>query len=181
MKETSHLLLSLTVISIAAGVLVASVERLTRGPIARAKEAAEMAGIADVLPKDAGVPTKRLIPAANGTTNVVYVAGQCVAVKVATERGYGGRIEAIVGFDAEGTLYNYTVVAHAETPGLGSRIEDAFRTNVVGRPAGTAWKVKKDGGDIDALASATISSRAMCGAIADAARIRNEVIGGSGK
>jgi len=176
LKETSRLILVLTVISAITGLVVALAERLTRAPIARAKETIELAAISEILPSDAGTPVLTNVVMEDGTTNVVYVAGKCVAVRASTDKGYGGKIVLVVGFDAEGGLYNYTVVEHSETPGLGSHIEDTFRASVVGRPAGTTWKICKDGGEIDAITGATMSSRAICDAIADAERIRNRLI-----
>ena len=170
------MILVLTVTSAITGLVVASAERFTRVPIDRTKKAIELAAIAEVLPQDAGVPVLTFVPMGDGATNIAYVAGRCVAVQTSTDKGYGGRIALVVGFDAEGGVYNYTVVEHSETPGLGSHIEDSFRAHVVGRPAGTVWKVTKDGGDIDAITSATLSSRAMCDAIAEAERIRGKVL-----
>ena len=77
----------------------------------------------------------------------------------------------IVGFDAEGKLYNYSVLQHAETPGLGSKMQEWFRTegtdrSVLGSDLSQGpLQVKKDGGTVDAITAATISSRAFLDAI----------------
>ena len=75
-----------------------------------------------------------------------------------------------VGFDAGGRVVDVVVVDAHETPGLGAKIaSEGFRRGFRGRPYNGVWKVRKDGGDIDAVTSATISSRAAVEAVADAA------------
>ena len=76
-----------------------------------------------------------------------------------------------MGFDVEGKLLNYSVQQHSETPGLGSKMQEWFRTDknnqsVIGRTlTADGLKVTKDGGDVDAITAATISSRAFLDAI----------------
>jgi electron transport complex protein RnfG len=80
----------------------------------------------------------------------------------------------MVGFYPDGTIYNYSVLEHKETPGLGSKMDLWFtkdgKGNITGKkPGTTGLKVSKDGGDIDAITAATISSRAFLDAINRAA------------
>jgi electron transport complex protein RnfG len=81
--------------------------------------------------------------------------------------GFGGHIELMAGFLPDGTIYNSLVIQHKETPGLGTRMtEPKFHDQVNGKnPADFQLKVKKDGGQVDAITAATISSRAYCDAI----------------
>ena len=51
------------------------------------------------------------------------------AVESNTMKGFGGEIRVIVGFDIEGKLLNYSVLQHAETPGLGAKMQEWFRTD----------------------------------------------------
>ena len=94
-----------------------------------------------------------------------------VAVESSTKKGFGGEIKVVVGFDPDGKLINYSVQKHSETPGLGSKMQDWFRTDknkqsVIGRTlTEDGLKVSKDGGDVDAITAATISSRAFLDAI----------------
>ena len=87
--------------------------------------------------------------------------------------GFGGKVRVMVGFDAEGNILGYEILEHQETPGLGSHIEHWFKNadkpgqNIIGRKAGEL-KVSKDGGDVDAITAATISSRAFLKAINNA-------------
>lgn len=88
-----------------------------------------------------------------------------------TVDGFGGPIRLMVGFDAEGNILGYEILEHQETPGLGSHIEHWFKNadkpnqNIIGRKADGKFAVSKDGGEIDAITAATISSRAFLKAI----------------
>ena len=85
--------------------------------------------------------------------------------------GFGGKIRLIVGFDPEGKILGYEILEHQETPGLGDHIVDWFKNadkpgqNIIGRQATGKFIVSKDGGDVDAITAATISSRAFLKAI----------------
>ena len=113
---------------------------------------------------------------ADGDSLKIYPAkkgGETVggAVESNTQKGFGGQIKVIVGFDMKGTILNYSVLEHAETPGLGAKMQEWFRMDkgqqsILGRavPA-DGLKVVKDGGDVDAITAATISSRAFLNAV----------------
>lgn len=167
MQETPRLIVSLTLIAAVAGLLVAVAESVTREPIAKAKAKAFEEALREVLPPGVPSPEERVVLAADGSTNFVYyAAGDAVALETSSQKGYSGEIKLMVGFTGDGRLYNYKVLDHKETPGLGANIVGSFRASVTNRPAATTtWKVKKDGGDIDAMTAATISSRAVCEAI----------------
>ena len=88
-----------------------------------------------------------------------------------TTGGFGGDLKVLVGFDTDGNILGYTILQHSETPGLGSKMQEWFRTDknnqsVIGRTlTADGLKVTKDGGDVDAITAATISSRAFLDAI----------------
>ena len=68
------------------------------------------------------------------------------------------------------------MLEHKETPGLGSKIADNFKEQFDGKnPAAFSLKVRKDGGDVDAITAATISSRAVCDALSRAFQAYEEV------
>jgi len=93
------------------------------------------------------------------------------AAKGTDSGGYGGDIVLMVGFRADKkTLISYKVLAAAETPGLGMKLSTPEFAGQFAGKDGTALSVKKDGGEIEAITSATITSRAVCRAIADAKR-----------
>jgi electron transport complex protein RnfG len=75
----------------------------------------------------------------------------------------------MVGFLADGSIFNIAVVSHSETPGLGDKMDISksnFSVQFKGKnPEDFQISVKKDGGDVDAIAAATISSRAYCDAV----------------
>jgi len=81
--------------------------------------------------------------------------------------GFGGDIGVMVGFNLEtDQLAGIGILTHQETPGLGARVtETSFTDRFKGKPITTVFKVKKDGGEIDALSGATNSSRGVCEAI----------------
>jgi electron transport complex protein RnfG len=82
--------------------------------------------------------------------------------------GYGGQIKILIGLDTQGTITGVEILpGHAETPGLGSRIQEPeFRNQFKNRNLeNTDWAVGKDGGDIEAITGATISPRAVTRAV----------------
>lgn len=172
------MLLSLTIICVAAGAILAAVNMYTTGPIAATKAAALEEAIKAVTPEFDNKPSEEAYMAAisEGDSVKIYPAtkdGQFVGVAVEsnTKKGFSGEIKVIVGFDAEGKLLNYSILQHAETPGLGAKMQEWFRMdknkqNVLGRSLTNGeLKVTKDGGDVDAITAATITSRAFLDAI----------------
>lgn len=170
--------LSLTIICVVAGAILAGVNMYTTGPIAATKAAALETAIKEVTPAFDNKPTEDAYMAVttDGDSLKIYPAtkdGKFVgaAVESNTKNGFSGEIKVIVGFDAEGKLFNYSVLQHAETPGLGSKMQEWFsmdknKQSVLGRQlADGALKVAKDGGDVDAITAATITSRAFLNAV----------------
>ncbi|MBR0073999.1 MAG: RnfABCDGE type electron transport complex subunit G, partial [Bacteroidales bacterium] len=107
-----------------------------------------------------------------------------VAVESSTEKGFNGHLGVMVGFDTEGNITGYNVLETTETPGLGSKADQWFQKdgkgNVIGmNPESNNISVKKDGGDVDAITAATISSRAFCDAINRAYKAFQIVKGGT--
>ena len=87
------------------------------------------------------------------------------AVK-ASEGGFGGKIDMMVGFLADGTIKGTDVLSHSETPGLGANMTGKFKDQFVDKnPNDFKLIVKKDGGDVDAITAATITSRAFSKAV----------------
>ncbi|MBO5224844.1 MAG: RnfABCDGE type electron transport complex subunit G [Parabacteroides sp.] len=170
--------LSLTIICVVAGAILAGVNMMTMEPIAASKAATLEKAIQDVTPAFDNKPTEEAYMAVTGDGDSlkIYPAkkdGKFVgaAVESNTMKGFSGEIKVIVGFDVEGKLLNYAVLQHAETPGLGAKMQEWFRMegknqNVLGRSlANGELKVTKDGGDVDAITAATISSRAFLNAV----------------
>ncbi|MFT6866913.1 MAG: electron transport complex protein RnfG [Cyclobacteriaceae bacterium] len=101
---------------------------------------------------------------------------QVTAVQASSDKGYNGKIELMVGIDKNGIIKNIEVLSHTETPGLGSKIKDEdFLSQFIGKTLiDEEIKVKKDGGDVDAISGATISSRAFCDAVTQALQAFNQ-------
>lgn len=89
------------------------------------------------------------------------------AIKTYSNNGFGGKIEMLVSFYIDGSIKNFKITSHQETPGLGSKAdEDKFKTQFDGfNPLRHKLKVRQDGGDIDGVTAATITSRAVIDAI----------------
>lgn len=184
-NSLKNMVLSLTVITLVVGALLGWVASVTEAPIAEAAAKAQAEAIKAVVPvegatADAGV---EVADCGNGLPSTVFTVskdGQVVgrAVQVTTKKGFGGKCIVMVGFDAEGTILGYNVLdCSNETPGLGAKMPNYFQTEenggkggksvVIGlNPTKNNITVSKDGGDVDAITAATISSRAFCDAVA---------------
>lgn len=86
------------------------------------------------------------------------------------DNAYSGTLTCLVGLSEAGVLTGLEIVKHAETPGLGSEVEKCdWRSQLVGKgPDDMVWKVKSDGGNVDAVSGATISSRAVLNCVTKA-------------
>lgn len=95
-----------------------------------------------------------------------------VAVE-STTGGFGGDLKVLVGFDKDGNILGYTILQHAETPGLGAKADKWFQKDgkgsIIGKnPNKDNLTVKKNGGDVDAITASTITSRAFLLAVTQA-------------
>ena len=171
------MVLSLGLIAVFAAVTLASVYALTKDPIAASKLAKQQNAIRDVLPAFERLDDAEKVALETGDSlNVyrAYVKGEKfvgAAVESFSRNGYSGDIRLMIGFDVKGNIVNYTVLEQKETPGLGTKIVDWFKTeirnqNIIGKnPSKNKLTVSKDGGEIDAITAATISSRAFLEAV----------------
>ena len=167
-----NMVLSLVSISVVAAVALAGVFLLTSGRIEDQKAQKQQKAIMDVLPQK-GEGAQIAEPEKVGDV-VIYRAtkdGKEIGAAVeVSEMGFGGAQKLMVGFDAEGKIVDYDVLEHQETPGLGDKIVFWFKNaekpgqNILGREAKNLT-VSKDGGEVDAITAATISSRAFLRAI----------------
>ncbi len=168
-----NMALSLTIISIVAAALLAVVFTLTEEPIAQAQVQKQQAAIIAVLPAVEGLEISEPETPADGIAiHRAYAAGEFVGAAVEAEsNGFSGAIRLMVGFDKNGNIVNYEVLQQTETPGLGTKVVDWFKTaknkqSILGlNPAEANLTVSKDGGDVDAITAATISSRAFLQAV----------------
>ncbi len=116
-----------------------------------------------------------VLPGPDGDVTVYRArrAGQVEAVVFqVVGNGYAGRIVCLMGVDKDGRVLGVRVLKHAETPGLGDKIEaakadwiHAFAGRFLGDPPAEKFAVKKDGGVFDQFAGATITPRAVVKAV----------------
>ena len=102
-------------------------------------------------------------------------APQAVILEAIAHDGYSGDIKLLIAVNFDGTISGVRVIAHKETPGLGDYIDilkgnwiTLFNGESLAKTAVEKWKVKKDGGQFDYMAGATITPRAVVGAVAKA-------------
>jgi electron transport complex protein RnfG len=168
-------------LAFASALLLGIGDLATSGAIAQRLDEDMQASLRQVLPSGLydNQPLRDVarIPSENEETGYaltdVYLAkkgGQVtgVAFRLIAPDGYAGNIILIMGVDRSGQVLGVRVIAHAETPGLGDKIEaaksawiKAFDGRSLDNTAPERWKVKKDGGDFDQFAGATITPRAV--------------------
>ena len=176
-KEASiwRLVIVLTSIALIAGLALTGVYALTKGPIEKGQKEKKEKALQAVLPDYQGTVRDTVIVDADNEEIPVHLAigenGElCGAgIETYTKKAFVGRFDLMVGFDSTGTIVNTEVLKAGETPGLGDKInknksEFANQFNHQ-NPADFQLVVKKDGGDVDAITAATISSRAYCDAV----------------
>lgn len=175
-----NMVLVLSGISIFAAVTIAAVYILTKQSIDTSQRNKKYEAIEGVLPVhdhfdtipvelNNGIETTKVYKAYDKYN--VFVGA---AVESSSNNGYKGPVDIIVGFNLKGIIVNYFVLDQHETPGLGARMESWFKTgnpraDIRGKNAATAnLNVSKDGGEVDAITAATISSRAFLFAVRNA-------------
>ncbi|GAB1415317.1 RnfABCDGE type electron transport complex subunit G [Paludibacter sp.] len=168
-----NMVLVLSSITLVAALALGSVYNLTKEPIEASKIAKQQNAIMEVLPPDVSIKETDTV-LVDGMQDPLYVYKAYkddefigAAVQTYSKNGFSGEIKIMVGFDKNGNIINYSVLEQKETPGLGTKMVDWFKTNkgkqnICGLNAKTNnLKVTKDGGEIDAITAATISSNAF--------------------
>jgi electron transport complex protein RnfG len=173
-----NMVITLLIITAISGSSLGFVFQLTKEPIATAKLLKQQEAIKEVVPEFDNDPGSEMyeLTSNEGFVLKVFPAkkdGEFVgaAVESMTSRGFGGDIRIMVGMKPDGTIINYIVLEHKETPGLGTKMADWFKTdkgnqNILDKnPGKNKLIVTKDGGEVDAITAATISSRAFLHAV----------------
>lgn len=196
-----NMTLVLTGTSLFVAVILASIYSITKEPIEASKIAKQQHAIKEVLPSFTRLDEPELVEmegrvfilykAFDHNQNFVGAA-----VEASSKNGFNGEIKVIVGFDKEANIVNYSILEQKETPGLGTKMVDWFKpavkteksliekvfgfeekaverkSSIIGvNPAHTRLTVSKDGGEIDAITAATITSRAFLEAIRSACEV----------
>ena len=170
LKNMVVVLFTITLISSAA---VGGVYMITKEPIEQAKVAAVNDALKQVLPEYEATTSQTIeVNSLPVVAHTATVADKAVgyAVESISKNGFGGTVRLMVGFDTAGKIININVLEQKETPGLGTKMADEGNVLLASFKDKNASEinmtVKKDGGDIDALTAATISSRAYAEAVA---------------
>lgn len=165
--------------------VLAAMVAATRGRIADGERRTQLAQLAALLPEGGydndpvADRTRMVAPDGLGSDRprTIWRARRgeqpaAAVLSVVAPDGYAGPIELLVGVDATGAVIGVRVVAHHETPGLGDPIEESrsdwihgFDGRSLSDPPVASWAVRRDGGDFDQFAGATITPRAVVGAV----------------
>jgi len=175
-KESSffNMVSTLLLITAVAAFSLGMVFNLTKEPIALAKKAKQEAAIKAVLPAFDRLEVLQVKSAWEDDSlqfNMAYQNDQFVgaAINTFTNKGFSGNIKLMVGLLPDGSINNISVLEHKETPGLGDKMQknkSTWSEQFNGQnPASFDLAVTKDGGDVDAITAATISSRAYTDAV----------------
>ena len=173
-----NMTLCLLAICLVCSSLLAGVYALTKEPIENAEKVKNEKAIKAVLPEGASSFDNEAVFSFEGKDYKSVVArdekGNFVgcAIDVAPV-GFGGPINIKVGFNAEGLIWNTMVLSQSETPGLGAKcVESAFANQFQQfDPMQKTLKVKKEGGDVDAITASTITSKAYAEGLATAVKV----------
>lgn len=169
-----NMVLSLTLISLGASACLGYVYQMTKEPIELSILNKKLSAIKLVVPDFNNDPNKEMyrLPTGDGDSLDIYPAKMDTvlvgyAVNTNTNKGFSGTINLMAGFKPDGTIISITVLDQKETPGLGTKMtEPLFKDQFNDKnPSQFNLKVKKDGGPVDAITAATISSRAFCDAL----------------
>ena len=184
-SSLKNMVMSLAIISFGASAILGGVYVLTKKPIEDAAELKKTNAIKEVLPQNNNMKIGEAVEITLESYSekfIVYPAFEndkliAAAVETFDNNGYGGQIKSMVGFDAEGNIVNYAILAMSETPGLGEKVTSWFKTernnqDIRGKkPSEESFKVSKDGGEIDAITASTITSRAFLASVKTAYNI----------
>ena len=176
-----NMVLVLTSVAVIMGGILAYVNHLTEGPISEQKAKVLADGIKSVMGVDQITVSKTDTVKQNiGGKEFTYVIYQTQdaqkqdlgAAVESTTGGFGGDLKVLVGFDPEGKILGYTLLEHAETPGLGAKADKWFQKgekgDIIGKSPAEPLTVSKDGGQVDAITASTITSRAFLLAVNNA-------------
>ena len=180
-SSLTNMLLVLTGVAVVMGGILAYVNHLTEGPIAEQKKLTLANGIKAVMvcndlqvaKTDEVTQTVDGKEAAFTIYQVKDAQGNDLGAAVeSTTMGFGGDLKVLVGFNPEGVILGYTLLEHAETPGLGAKADQWFQKgqkgDIIGKDPKESLTVSKDGGQVDAITASTITSRAFLKAVNNA-------------
>lgn len=183
-KESTfgNMVVTLFLVTLIASTALSLVNEATKGPIAEAKRLKKMNAIGQVVPEFDNDPGSEVVKLGTGKDTLYFYHARMgedivgFAVETYTYTGFSGLVKLMVGFKPDGSIYDISVLEHAETPGLGDKM---IKAKSFDKATGLSWssqfegkdpgkfklKVKQDDGEVDAITAATITSRAFCDAV----------------
>ena len=181
-SSITNMVLVLTGVAVIAGGALAAVNHVTEAPIAEQKAKTLQDGIKSVMGGGevqlANVDTICQKDAkGKDVTYIIYNVndpkGDYLGAAVqSVSGGFGGDLKVLVGFTPAGDILGYTLLEHAETPGLGAKADKWFQQgqkgDIIGKNPASPLTVSKDGGEVDAITASTITSRAFLLAVNNA-------------
>ena len=181
-SSITNMVLVLTGVAVVTGAILAYINHVTEEPIKVQKEKTLADGIKSVMGggdlKVSKTDTVRQNDAkGKELTYIIYQTQDANnkdvgAAVESTTGGFGGDLKILVGFDPEGNILGYTLLEHAETPGLGAKADKWFQKgekgDIIGKNPKEKLTVSKDGGQVDAITASTITSRAFLLAVNNA-------------
>jgi Na+-translocating ferredoxin:NAD+ oxidoreductase subunit G len=188
-KASLSTALNLLIFAVIGTALLAITYQLTHEPIMRSEEKEKLKLVTQITPAEtydndiikdtAELTADKLL--GNDDTTVAYIGRlkdqpSIAVLQVIAPDGYSGKISLIVSIHSDGKVGGVRVISHRETPGLGDYIEIAKNKWITvfdgkslddppGKHGDSDWKVKKDGGQFDYMAGATITPRAVVKAV----------------
>ena len=173
-SNLKNMVIVLFTITLIASTAVGYIYTVTAGPIEEAKAEKQANAIKEVIPVKFDKIEKARLATDADSVNVFFAKKDNklvgTAVETFSKNGFSGKIAVMVGINPEGAVTGYSVLEANETPGLGSKMDKWFtkegKGNVIGmKPGDKGLIVTKDGGEVNAITSATITSRAFCDAV----------------
>ncbi|MFO1387929.1 electron transport complex subunit RsxG [Cellvibrio sp.] len=182
-KSISKNSLMLGLFALVTTAILALTAEFTKERIAKAEREAQQKALFEILPRTSHdndllteviqVPEDAWAGLGLKSGGEIYVARRvddtvALIIPAVAPDGYSGEIKMLVGINADGSIAGVRIVDHHETPGLGDKVDLnkspwvlAFNGKSLQAPEASRWKVKKDGGNFDQFAGATITPRAV--------------------
>lgn len=184
MREMIKMVVVLTVLSVLSGLGLAYVRDTTVDQIENNQlQFIKGPAVKEILKDATNDPIKDRFKIKEGEIEHTFFVGIIdgkpdTVVFESSGKGFGGDVGIVLGVNVDsGNLLGVGVTTHSETPGVGSRAKSdpTFVSQFKGQPLGQAFKVKADGGQVDAITGATITSRAISAALTDAAKVYEQL------
>lgn len=177
-SSLKNMFLSLTIICVVSAAILAFLNEQTKVRIAEVKQMKLENAIKEILPEYDNSPLKEMyeVVFTEKDKALVYPAKKDnqlvgIAIETASFSGFSGLIRILTALSPDGTVLDYRVLEHSETPGLGDKMDPWFKTDknnqsILGKNLSQkTLQLKKDGGEIDGITASTISSRAFLEAV----------------